>query len=206
MRIGIDFDNTIVDYTGVFYQVAVGLGWIPKETQHTKFAVKQFFLDNNNEKKWTELQGIVYGKAIIQASPFPCIHQTFTSWLSKGYELFIISHKTKYPIIGDKVNFHIAAMNWLEQHQLVSLSGSSTTIPYKNVFFNETKEEKIAKIAALSCDLFIDDLPSILLHDNFPKPTEKVLFDPKNEQELEGQNSVLSKNKILHWSTLAEHY
>jgi len=206
MRIGIDFDNTMVDYTGVFYQVALGLGWIPKETQHTKFAVKQFFLENNNERKWTELQGIVYGKAINQASPFPNIHQTIMAWLDKGHELFIISHKTKYPIIGDKVDFHIAAMNWLEQHQLVSLLGSSTTISCENVYFNETKEKKIAKITALSCDVFIDDLPSILLHESFPKPTKKVLFDPKNEQILDGQNSVLSKNKVLHWSTLSEHY
>ncbi|OUR60357.1 hypothetical protein A9Q74_14180 [Colwellia sp. 39_35_sub15_T18] len=206
MRIGIDFDNTMVDYTGVFYQVALELGWIPKETLPTKFAVKQSFLDANNERKWTELQGIVYGREIHQAIPFAGIHQTITTWLNKGHELFIISHKTKYPIIGDKVNFHIAAMTWLEQYQLVSSLGSLSTIAKENVFFNETKEEKIAKIAALSCDIFIDDLPSILMHKSFPKQSKKVLFDPKNEQKLEQQYSELAKNKISHWSTLAEHY
>ena len=30
-----------------------------------------------------------------------------------GHELSIISHKTLYPIIGDKVNFHQAALQWL---------------------------------------------------------------------------------------------
>ncbi len=206
MRIGIDFDNTMIDYTGVFYQVALDLDWISRETLATKLAVKQSFLDANNERKWTELQGIVYGREINQAIPFDGLHQTITTWLNKGHELFIISHKTKYPIIGDKVNFHIAAMTWLERHQLVSPFGSLSTIARENVFFNETKEKKIAKIASLSCDVFIDDLPNILMHENFPVQPKKVLFDPKNEQKLDGHFAALSKSKVFHWSTLAEQY
>ena len=49
-------------------------------------------------------------------------------------------------------------------------------IPENKVFFLETKPEKIAKIAELQCDVFIDDLPEILLFEGFPAATQRFLF------------------------------
>ena len=70
MRIGIDFDNTLVNYYGVFYNTAVSLGWIEPGIGESKNSVKSFFIERDQEPKWTELQGIVYGKTIAQAKPF----------------------------------------------------------------------------------------------------------------------------------------
>ena len=60
-------------------------------------------------------------------------------------------------------------------------------ISKEDVFFAETREEKLKKIAQLKCDWFIDDLPEIFeLHD-FPKKTKKILFDPdKNHKNFDG--------------------
>lgn len=199
MRIGIDFDNTIVDYTGVFYLAATKLGWIPETTGKSKNEVKQFFFDQNNERKWTELQGIVYGKEIAIAKPYIGMNQTIQYWLDKGHELFIISHKTRYPIIGDKLDFHQAAMDWLHQQKIIGKNG----IALNNVYFNETKEKKLARIGELSCDVFIDDLPAILSHEQFPDNTLRVLFDVKNEHPI---NHIHSIKKVTSWDHLAEYY
>ncbi|ESP90419.1 MULTISPECIES: hypothetical protein [Pseudoalteromonas] len=176
MIIGVDFDNTIANYTGVFYQVALDLGWIPKQTGKSKQEVKQYFISQDNEKKWTELQGIVYGKEISNAKPYPESLTHLKALKAQGHQLKLISHKTKYPIIGDKVNFHDAAKGWLETHGFVNCPNA----PFdpEQVFFNETKDKKVMLIESLACDFFIDDLESILLHKHFPAACKGILFSP----------------------------
>ncbi|MDK1285619.1 HAD family hydrolase [Pseudoalteromonas umbrosa] len=176
MIIGVDFDNTIADYTGVFYRVALNLGWIPEHIGSSKEEVKQFFISQDREAKWTELQGIVYGKQISQAKPYPDSLVRLQQLKNQGHELRLVSHKTKYPIIGDKVNFHKAAKGWLETHGFVNC----TNAPFdpQHVYFNETKDKKVQIIQSLSCDFFIDDLESILLHEYFPNDCQGILFSP----------------------------
>jgi hypothetical protein len=175
MIIGIDFDNTIADYTGVFYNVALALGWLPEHIGQSKNEVKSHFIEQNNEPKWTELQGIVYGKEINKARPYTNCLQVIQSLVNAGHEIHIISHKTLHPIIGEKVNFHTAALNWLE---INGLSGSENSpVLTKNIHFNETLQQKIDKIKLLECDVFIDDLIKVINHDYFPKSTKGILFN-----------------------------
>ena len=47
--------------------------------------------------------------------------------------------------------------------------GFKNLIEPDHVFFELTKEEKIARVANIGCDYFIDDLPEILLMPGFPK-------------------------------------
>lgn len=182
MKIGIDFDNTIADYTGVFHAVATDLGWLPADVGVSKNEVKSYFIDNNIEPKWTELQGIVYGKEINKAKPYSYCLDILRQLQEQGHELYIISHKTKYPIIGEKVNFHIAATHWLEANAIVGQNDSPVAI--EDVFFNETKEQKLARIEQLDCDVFIDDLPSILQHQAFPANCKPILFNPKDRKSV----------------------
>jgi hypothetical protein len=46
------------------------------------------------------------------------------------------------------------------------------------VFFELTKEAKAARVAALGCEIFIDDLPEIFALPDFPSSARTVLFDP----------------------------
>jgi hypothetical protein len=174
MIIGIDFDNTIADYTGVFHRVGVKLGWLPKEVGQTKEDVKAYFINAGKEAKWTELQGIVYGKEINHAKPYLSCLETLQQLKNQGVVLKLISHKTKYPIIGNKVNFHIAATNWLKSNHFIDECNAPFTLA--DLFFNETKELKMLSIKQLRCDIFIDDLQSILTHPSFPLGCRKVWF------------------------------
>lgn len=188
MIVGIDFDNTMVDYTGVFHSTALTLGWFNgAEVARSKDAVKAFFIEKNLEDKWTELQGIVYGKTISQAKPYAGLLPCLRLWLEHGHQLFIISHKTQYPIIGARLNFHDAALDWLKTHIFSKLD--QRLFNSHNVYFNQTICEKIATIGSLNCDLFIDDLEKILLDPSFPGKTQKILFDP---------NSLSEQQNALH--------
>lgn len=188
MRIGIDFDNTIVNYDGVFYQTGLKLGWLPKEIGRSKYSVRSYFIGNGMEPKWTELQGIVYGKTITNAVPYDGFIEVINNWREKGYKLYLVSHKTKYPIIGEKLDFHQAARNWLESYDLIRL--------FDDIFFCEQKDDKVAKIAELGLDCFIDDLQDVLLHTRFPNCTQRYLFGASN-------SDVPVIRAIPNWTDLA---
>lgn len=176
MRIGIDFDNTIVNYDGVFYRTAVQLGWLDATVGQSKNEVKQYFISRDNESRWTELQGIVYGETIQQAAPYFEVKESLTELRNRGATLFLISHKTRYPIIGEKRDFHRAARQWLDSRELTML--------FNELYFCPEKDLKIARISALDLDWFVDDLPSILQHPDFPSATQSLLFDPDNHHQV----------------------
>lgn len=176
MIIGIDFDNTIVDYTGVFHAVALELGWIPATIGQSKTEVKQYFIENNMEIKWTELQGLVYGKYIHHAKPYPDCLSVLQQLKKTGAKLYLISHKTKSPFIGEKIDLHSCAVNWLINHGF--LQTANAPFSATDIHFNEKKEQKIKRIADLSCHVFIDDLPEILNDSLFPSSCTGILFSP----------------------------
>ncbi|MBQ4846330.1 HAD family hydrolase [Pseudoalteromonas sp. MMG005] len=181
MKIGIDFDNTIADYTGVFYNVALDLGWIPKETGNSKPAVKYYFIQQNQETRWTQLQGIVYGKEIHHARPYPHSLEVLKLLKEQGHTLFLVSHKTRYPIIGDKVNFHNAATEWLSNNGFIN--STDAPLELERLFFNETLKKKVRKIRELQCDAFIDDLQKIFNHTEYPHECKAILFDPLTKEK-----------------------
>lgn len=178
LTIGIDFDNTLVNYSGVFYQVGVKLGWLPKAIGKSKSSVKQYFFEQNQRDKWTELQGLVYGNEIHRAQLYQGVKNVIGQLLNSGHIVYIISHKTKFPVIGEKVSLHNAATKWLMENEIIG--DSRDQLANSQVFFNQTQKDKIAKIIDLNCDFFIDDLPAIFEHNNFPNNVKKIFFDPDN--------------------------
>jgi hypothetical protein len=176
MRIGLDFDNTIVRYDEVFHDAAVDWDLIPGNIPVSKLAVRNYLRRLGKDLAWTELQGYVYGLRMCDASVYPGVIEFIRSARMGGAELFIVSHKTRYPFVGPRYNLHDAAAKWIAEE----LSDRSFSfIDSDHVFFESTKEEKIARIASCACDYFIDDLPEILRMHGFPVRTEKLLFDPE---------------------------
>ncbi len=174
MRIGFDFDNTIVSYDTLFHKVAVEQGHIPADVAVNKNAVRDYLRAQGKEPVWTAMQGYVYGARMNEAAAYPDAIAVIEALGKAGHELAIISHKTRAPYEGPAYDLHAAARGWIETH-LLNASGEPL-IPRERTFFLETKPEKIAKIADLQCDVFIDDLPEILLHDGFPEKARRVLF------------------------------
>lgn len=197
MRIGIDFDNTIANYDGVFYQVACHLNWIPSEIGHKKIDVKNYFIEHQQETKWTELQGLVYTEAIQKAQPYPGFLDVLQHWLGK-HDVYIVSHKTRFPVIGKPISLHQAAQHWLNAQHICGASPS--TIHSSHVSFHETLDAKIQCITRLNLDFFVDDLKKVFLHPDFPQRTQKYYFCPDTKQGHE----LYADRVICHWHELLE--
>ena len=179
MRIGVDFDNTIVSYDRLFHKVAVEGGHVPPETGASKLAVRDLLRTQGREQQWTEMQGYVYGARMMEAEPFPGVVDVIARLKAASIDVEIVSHKTRYPIVGPAYDLHEAARAWIDKNLV---RDGVPLIPMTRVFFELTKDEKVARIASSQFTLFIDDLPEILVHPGFPKQTLPVLFNPtKNE-------------------------
>jgi FMN phosphatase YigB (HAD superfamily) len=194
MRIGIDFDNTLVTYDELFHRVALDQQVIPAGLAKTKVAVRDYLRRIDREPVWTEMQGTVYGARMDEARAYPGAIE-FLRWAcTEGIELCIVSHKTRHPFIGPKHDLHQAARRWIERH----LAGKPhPLIAPHSVFFELTKEEKLARIAASGCAYYIDDLPEILLAPGFPARVRRILFDADAHHVAEPSLTVMrSWNEI----------
>jgi hypothetical protein len=177
VRIGIDFDNTIVDYDALFHRAALERGLIPASVPANKIGVRQHLRERGTEDLWTELQGYVYGARMSEAVAYPGAIEFFAWAREREIQPVIVSHKTRYPFLGERYDLHEAARRWV---QTALIERSPALVDSSAVYFELTKQDKIARIATLDLDYFIDDLPEILLADEFPVRTQRILFDTES--------------------------
>ena len=185
MIIGLDFDNTVVNYDGVFYQAILDWGLLPPKSSQTKQSIKEFMLSRGLSDTWTKLQGYVYGALMEKAELYDGVGSFLRSCREYGIGTYIISHKTKYPVLGPEYNLHKSALNWLKSKRL--FENRRYGLDENDIFFEHTKEEKWNKIASSGCSWFIDDLPEFLLDPKFPNEVNRILFDPMNVHETDGE-------------------
>ena len=182
MRIGIDFDNTIINYTDIFTQQAIRSDLLNPDTKNV---TKQFVRDSirklpDGEMKWCKLQGTVYGKFINDAKPFEGALDFIKKCISENIDVFIVSHKTEYvQAIEEKINLREAALDWLKNNGFLNSEGSC--LDDRKIFFEHPRENKLNRIKELQCTHFIDDLEEIFLEPNFPENVEKILFSSQVE-------------------------
>lgn len=179
LHIGLDLDNTIIDYEGVFGPAAEEIGLLP--TGHgllNKEAVKaRLIATDPSEAQWMRLQGQVYGRFIGGAVPYPGVIEFLTAMRRAGARVSIVSHKTEYGHFDEaRVHLWQAALGWLESHGF--FTSSHFAIERTDVHFATTRDAKIMQIQALGCRAFVDDLPEVLAHPDFPADVEKIWFAP----------------------------
>lgn len=192
MRIGVDFDNTIACYDGIFHAVAMKHMLVPANIGTSKDSVRNYLRAVGRENDWTELQGLVYGAHMAMVPPYPGVIDFFRRCIAFGIDIYIVSHKTRSPYRGKSQDLHAAARSWLTQKGFFNDVG----LPDERVFFELTKQDKLARIGALKCDVFIDDLPEFLAEPQFPQNVDRVLFDPLKVAEITPFRRMHSWNEI----------
>ena len=175
LRIGIDFDNTIVSYDEVFCRAAKTRGLIDPAFSGRKQAVRDAIRNMpEGELAWQRLQGQVYGKGIADASLITGIDTFLQRCRALKCKVMVVSHKTEYGHYDpDRVNLRKAATDWMISQGLLS---NTSVIQPQNVYFESTRANKLQRIAALSPTHFIDDLEEVLSDPGFPKHVTRILF------------------------------
>ncbi|HWZ47907.1 MAG TPA: haloacid dehalogenase-like hydrolase [Herbaspirillum sp.] len=176
MLLGLDFDNTLISYDKLFRQVALEKAWIPETTAAEKNAVRDHLRAIGKEDDWTRLQGEVYGGRILEAEPYEGMQAALKQLCARDIAMRIVSHKTRTPYLGPAWDLHAAARGWLTQQGFHDLQGLAWSP--EQVFFELSKEAKIARIVTLGCTHYIDDLPEIL--EMLPEHIEKIYFAPND--------------------------
>jgi len=93
----------------------------------------------------------------------------------RGHELFIVSHRTRHPALGPAYDLHQAARDWIARHLR---HHGRPVVDAAHVYLETTREDKIRRIGELGCEVFVDDLPEVLLAQEFPPSIRRILFDP----------------------------
>ncbi|HVJ52123.1 MAG TPA: hypothetical protein VM689_06665 [Aliidongia sp.] len=172
--IGLDLDNTIIDYRRLFVEVGASLRLVPADFRGDKTALRSAVRAlSDGERLWTALQAEVYGARIMGARMMPGALAFIRRAVATGLPTFIVSHKTRRPAADpDGVDLHEAARAWLDHHGVIGPGALQSD----NVFFEATRAEKIARIRALRCTTFIDDLVEMFEDEQFPEDVDKLLL------------------------------
>lgn len=175
LRIGVDFDNTIVDYRPVFLSAARALGLVDASlAARDKTEIRDYLRAlPEGEARWQELQAHVYGVAIDAAPAYPGFERFIAEARSRGATLAIVSHKSRFAAAAPNgADMRVAAGRWLEAQGFVGPAG----ILRNDVFFETTRGEKLERVRNLGLTHFIDDLADVLADPGFPAATRAVRF------------------------------
>ena len=172
MLVGVDFDNTIVNYDALLHRLAVERGLACAELPATKRSVKAALAPED----WALLQAAAYGERIAEATAFPGAIEFFRHARERGVECAIVSHKTERPVAGPDTDLRAAALGWMRAAGLVGeLFGED------RVHFGATPAEKVEHVRRLACTHFVDDHADFLTEPEFPNGVVRILFDPAAE-------------------------
>ena len=176
VRIGIDFDNTIICYDEVFSAAAQQRGLIRDGWMAAKSEIRDYLRSQpGGEVAWQGLQGWVYGKGIRDARIFPGVRDFLVACRLADASVYIVSHKTKYGHQdADRTDLREAARGWMRSAGLLDAPDSAFTAD--NVYFEGTLAAKVDRLARLELDIFIDDLVDVFEQPHFPQKTRPVLF------------------------------
>ncbi len=198
--IGVDLDNTIVSYDEVLFNAALEINLIetsnPKGKKAIRDAVRRL---SGGDIKWQKLQAEIYGPRMSFAKLINGVKSFFLQCREKSIPVYIISHKTEFANYDStSTNLRKSALKWLDTNNFFNRAGIGLD-KSSNVYFESTRQDKIARIKNLGCTYFIDDLEETFLEKIFPDGINKILFDRHNEYELQENVSVCNT-----WSEITE--
>lgn len=164
-RLGLDLDNTLVDYTASCKFLAPSFGI--DEPSATRDEIRRQLRLPDSDEEWQRFQSLLYTDGLDSALPASGAVELIRGCTNKGIEVFIVSHKTKSgPERFGARNLRAPALQWLTNHNLVP-----SLIPFDHVFFTDSMDAKVESIASLRLDAFVDDLPEVLSHPKWPSST-----------------------------------
>ena len=186
-KIGLDLDNTIIDYSQSYTKVAEFLNL--QLTNRNRIEIKKFLIESpSNDLAWQKFQSILYTKGLDYAVVSPGLFNFLRYCKLYKIEVYIVSHKTEStPKEFGNLDLRSPALNWLKHQEIVP-----DLIGLKNVLFCESRKMKIDLVNKINCDIFVDDLEEILTDDHLNTNIRKILFS----RDLK-ENSISSFESLI---------
>ena len=182
MKVGVDFDNTLIDYDDLMYDVALRRDLVDNSIPRSKKGIRDAIRGlPNGEIEWQKVQGEVYGPRIMDARLIDGVLDFFIFCKTHKIKAHIVSHKTAYAGYDEtQTNLRKSAIDWMTANRFFDEKLSPLT--HQDVFFESTRREKIMRISSLDCTHFVDDLEETFLENYFPDDVVKILYNPHLEK------------------------
>lgn len=176
MRIGLDFDNTLVGYDHLFAAEAAARG-LPDAGGGKRALRDGLRRLADGETLWQEMQAAVYGRRMAEARLMPGAGAFLRGCRDAGVPVAIVSHKTRHARRDPGgVDLPAVALRWMRGQGFFDADGYGL-LP-EQVFFEPTRHDKLQRIAALGCTDFVDDLIEVFEEPDFPADVRRHLYDP----------------------------
>jgi len=177
-RIGLDLDNTIIDYAlplaAALEREGMAVASRPDRAP-TKQDAKRAVLDRHGDEGWQRVQGWIYSTGIELAEAFPGVHEFLVRSAVAGDEVHIVSHKTEHGHFdASGRSLRDAATSWLRANGVVG--DEPWQIAPGRVHYEATQDAKVARIASLGVAVYVDDLSEVLRHPSFPSSVRGLKF------------------------------
>lgn len=178
LLVGVDFDNTLVSYDDLIYDVAFERGLVGNRTGGGKKDIRDAIrLLDGGEIEWQRVQGMVYGPRMHEAKPSVGAETFLARCAAQTVDVYVVSHKTRYANYDDTgTDLRAAALSWIEGQGW--FGDSSLGLSPERVYFESSRMEKVERIEQLGCTHFIDDLEETFLEEGFPDSVQKILYAP----------------------------
>lgn len=197
MIVGLDFDNTLASYDELLHREARAAGLIPSSVPKNKKEIRDAIRRGpGGDLAWQKLQARVYGPLMGGATLIDGVAEFLAACRAARVPVRIVSHKARhYRHDETGTDFRAAALRWMERQGFFSRLGLSRG----DVHFENTRAAKVARIKALGCTRFVDDLEETFAEPGFPAGVERLLFAPRGAEPADGIKVFRS------WSKLRAH-
>lgn len=162
-RIGLDLDNTVIDYNPAYRATAERMGLPPEFTDRESIR-PLLRRSEDDDLEWQRFQALLYTDGLAFAEPAAGLSDFLDLCAELPVRVFIVSHKTATtPVQFGGHDLRGPAKAWLVEQGIVP-----NHISLNDIYFCSTRAKKVQKIASLGCQAFIDDLIEVLKHPDLP--------------------------------------
>jgi hypothetical protein len=188
-RIGLDLDNTVIDYTPAYGIIAKKMG-LP-ESLIDRNSIRPILRNSTDDgKEWQRFQSLLYTDGLTFAQPAAGLLDFLKLSAMLEIHICIVSHKTSYiPKEFGARDLRAPAIDWLRKYGI-----APGFVRVEDVHFCSTREEKVQTISAIGCQVFVDDLIEVLDHPDFPTGISRFHYSLDASAVSEVKTGVQSVN------------
>lgn len=181
-KIGLDLDNTIIDYGPAIPILARSLGL--RDHLRDRESIRTALKTTTGDREWREFQSVLYTRGLDYAVPAVGLARFLDLCRERSVELTIVSHKTALtPSEFGGRSLRSPAIAWLQREGI-----TPEYVAVDAVFYCSTRDEKLRRIVELGLDVFVDDLPEVLNDLQMPPSVRCFLYQASDRLEATPAN------------------